>query len=117
MKTEIIQKKGLDPWLPTTPPRTPQLLPTADPHQPVNQLIDEDTHHWSIQCLVENIHPFDHPLIHKIFLPTHSKQDSIIWSCTTNGELQQKFGNKGYRQNSSTFYGSLRPKQLLFRTI
>lgn len=85
-------KMRLDPWLPTTPPRPSLLTQTADPNQLFNDIIDEHTHQWNAQWMLQNIYPSDHPLINKIFLPPHPKRDSIIWSHTTNDNYTIKFG-------------------------
>lgn len=85
-------KIGVDPWLPTTPPRPPILLPTTDPTLAVSHLIDQTNHQWDETKISNMIDPIDHHQIKKIYLPLISKKDSFIWSHPKDGKYTVKSG-------------------------
>ncbi|KAG7567314.1 Reverse transcriptase zinc-binding domain [Arabidopsis thaliana x Arabidopsis arenosa] len=83
---------GNDPWLPTTPSRAPNLLPTTDPELKVEALIYPILHQWNEDKLQSLIQPEDHHLIRKIFLPLKDEPDSHLWSPTKDGNYSVKSG-------------------------
>ena len=83
---------GLDPWLPTTPPRPPKLSSTAYSELKVTSLIDQQSNQWDDTKIQLMIDPEDHHLIYKIYLPQNPKPDSYIWSPTHDGRYTVKSG-------------------------
>lgn len=81
-----------DPWLPTSPPRPPQLLSTTDPTLTVDILFDKQSHQWDEQKLLQLVNQNDHHLIHKIFLPHQTATDTYLWSHTKDGIYTVKSG-------------------------
>jgi len=62
-------KIGLDPWLPTTPPRPPLVLPAVNPEAKVQLLMDEMTRQWDTSKIYSMIDPIDHHLVKRSIFP------------------------------------------------
>lgn len=87
-KTQI----GVDPWLPTIPPRAPLVLPMINHESLVSTLMDTTTAQWNEQLISEYIHPSDQHLIRKIYIPHRPTADSHIWSYKSDGRYSVKSG-------------------------
>ncbi|XP_010501862.1 PREDICTED: uncharacterized protein LOC104779182 [Camelina sativa] len=83
---------GVDPWLPTSPPRPPTVLNEHSSELPVQLLIDQHTKQWDEIKLAAYIDPSDHYLIRKIYLPQTDESDNYLWNLTTDGQYKVKSG-------------------------
>ncbi|KAG2327931.1 hypothetical protein Bca52824_010659 [Brassica carinata] len=81
-----------DNWLPTTPPRSPSLLPYTNPTLRVDCLINKETHQWNQEVLDDLIDQSDHHLIKKIFLGFYDSADYKIWPYTSHGNYTARSG-------------------------
>ncbi|XP_010513002.1 PREDICTED: uncharacterized protein LOC104788940 [Camelina sativa] len=87
-----LTKLGVDPWLPTNPPRPPLLIRAEDAEMPVSTIIDPVSFHWDELQVQRFIDPRDHHLIYKTYLPQIPALDSYIWSGTKHGMYTVKSG-------------------------
>ncbi|XP_019087406.1 PREDICTED: uncharacterized protein LOC109127279 [Camelina sativa] len=103
-------KMGVDPWLPTNPPRLLRLINENDKEKSVKLLIHESSPQWDDMEIPRLIDPRDHYLIHKIYLPSTPTADDYLWSCSKDGQYTVK---SGYWQALSLARGDNTPKALL----